>query len=116
MNLGNWDNSIIKSILYVGILIPLYYLISSNSINDVSGLLVTFLLFIGVYFVISFLGWLIIGFPIHWIICRFTNKHAGYYALVAFIVGLLFYSAGFVFSFAVVIQIFIFRLYVFKKT
>ncbi|WP_231620579.1 hypothetical protein [Pseudoalteromonas sp. NSLLW24] len=59
MNSSNWDNAVIKSIGYVGIGIPVWFLfngLAPSSLGDISGLAVTFLLYIGVYLLISIVG------------------------------------------------------------
>ena len=54
MSSSNWDSAVIKSIGYVGIGIAVWSLfngLAPSSLNDVFGLVVTFLLYISSYFV-----------------------------------------------------------------
>ncbi|XPF95293.1 hypothetical protein ACM9HF_04570 [Colwellia sp. RE-S-Sl-9] len=122
MNTGNWDSAIIKSISYVSIIFSAYVWVIAKSTNDIFSSIGSLFLYLSFYLFFSILGWLFIGYPMHWLICKYTNKHYGYYVLTAFPLGLLFYFVFplfyYVFPmyyFMVAMQILIFRLFVFKK-
>ena len=118
---SNWDSAVIKSIFYVGFGIALWSLFSGmapSSLNDYFGLLVTFLLYIGVYILISIIGWLTIGFPLHWLIQKYTNgSYIFYVALPLFgvVFGLL-NKAPVILSLAALFQAIMFRYYLYNKT
>ena len=117
---GEWDSAIIKSILYVGIGIAIWSLftgLAPSSLKDVWGLLVVFFLYIGVYILISIIGWLVIGFPVHWFTTKYTNGSYLYYAalpLIFVIVG-LFHHTQLLLGLAALFQAVIFRYYLYKK-
>ncbi len=119
MNLGDWDSAVVKSILFVGLIIAFLALFTGrfpNSLNDVFGLFVFFFLYIGVYILISIIGWLFIGFPIHWLACKYTNGSFFYYLAlpVVFLIFALLYDGPVLFSLAPVLQAFLFRFYVYR--
>lgn len=121
MSNGEWDSAIIKSILYVGIGIaiwPLFTGMAPSSLNDVFGLVVTFLLYIGVYILISIVGWLLIGFPIHWLVKKYTKGSYLFYAALPliFVIACLFNNAPTILGVAAFFQAILFRYYVYKKT
>lgn len=84
MNLGEWDSALFKSLFISSLLIPVIYLFGTNEteVSDIFGFFVSFLLYFGVFLLISLLGWLLIGLPTHWLICRFTSKAYFYYGLL----------------------------------
>ncbi|PKM20295.1 MAG: hypothetical protein CVV11_01910 [Gammaproteobacteria bacterium HGW-Gammaproteobacteria-15] len=119
MNLGDWDSAVVKSILFVGLIIAFLALFTGlfpKSLNDVVGLLVFFFLYIGVYILISIIGWLLIGFPIHWLACKYTNGSFFYYLVlpVIFLMLALFNDGPVLFSLAPVLQAFFFRYFVYR--
>ena len=122
MDLGHWDRAIIKSLSWVALGIISVTLVSGSiptTANDLSGLIVSFLLFIGVYLLISIVGWLFIGFPTHWLICKFTDASYKFYFAVSIFVGLILYSLNnqdsMLFAITAFSQAMIFRFYVYKK-
>lgn len=120
MSLGRWDDAILKSLLFVGIGIAVSALftgLAPSSVNDLLGLVVTFLLYVGVYLFISIVGWLVIGFPLHFLISKYTNRSYLYYAAIpmAFVLPSLFYKGSLLFGLAALFQALIFRFYVYKK-
>lgn len=118
--MGNWDNAFIKSILFVGFGSIFYLLIMAvvNSYEPHEAALVIALYGSG-YLVVSFVGWVVIGLPSHYLIAKYTN--AGYlnYVVVILVLVLIFGfftnvgSALFVGAFATG-QAMIFRYYVYK--
>ncbi|MDP2635133.1 MULTISPECIES: hypothetical protein [unclassified Pseudoalteromonas] len=120
MSLGRWDDAILKSLLYVGIGIAVWALFANLaplSINGLFGLVVTLLLYAGVYLLISIAGWLIIGFPLHFLISKYTNRSYLYYAALpmAFVLPPLYYKGSLLLGLAALFQALIFRFYVYKK-
>jgi hypothetical protein len=120
INENEWDTALIKSIFYVGFAIAigaLFIWFIPVLLNDIYGLAVTFLLYMSVYLFISILGWLFIGFPIHWLIQKYTNgSYIFYIALPAiFIVISLYGRAPILFSLAAFFQALLFRYYLHQK-
>ncbi len=120
LGLGGWDDAILKSLLYVGLGIAIYALFNSftsSSENDTLGFVVTLLLYIGVYLLISIVGWLVIGFPLHFVISKYTNGSYLYYAALpsVFVIPCLFYKGSLLFGLAALFQALIFRFFVYKK-
>lgn len=119
MNLGNWDSAIVKSLFISSIFLPLVFILNSGEkqTSDLLGLFVTLLLYIGIFLLFSILGWLLIGFPTHYLICKFTNKSYLFYAtfpLVFFCVS--FYTNGpWVLGVIALIQALLFRRFVFNN-
>lgn len=121
MSSGSWDSAVIKSICYVGIGIPIWFLfngLSLSALNDILGLAVSFLLYIGVYLLISIIGWLVVGFPVHWFAKKYTNgSYTLYVALpLVVIVSGLFYDTPQILGWAALFQAVLFRYYLYKKT
>ncbi len=121
MSSSNWDSAVIKSIGYVGIGIAVWSLfngLAPSSLNDVFGLVVTFLLYIGVYVLISIIGWLVVGFPVHWFAKNYTNGSYVFYIAIPLIVvfGGLFNNTPQILGVAALFQAFLFRYYLYKKT
>lgn len=111
MNLGDWDSAVVKSILFVGLIIAFLALLTGlfpKSLNDVVGLFVFFFLYIGVYILISIIGWFFIGFPIHWLACKYTNGSFFYYLVlpIIFLLLALLNDGSVLFSLAPVLQAF----------
>ena len=120
MNENEWDTAIVKSIFYIGFAIAIGALFTSfmpTSLNDVYGLAITFLLYISIYLLISMLGWLFIGFPIHWLIQKYTNgSYIFYIALpTIFIIISLFDKSPMLLSLTAFFQALLFRYYLHKK-
>ena len=123
MNLGNWDTAIIKSLSLVAFGLIAFSFIPGQlptTAADLSGLFLTFALFLGVYLLISIIGWLFVGFPTHWLICKYSNSSYGFYIVAALAVGSLLFllnnQDSMLFSITVFFQVIVFRYYVYKKT
>lgn len=119
MNLGEWDSAVIKSILFVGFLIAflnLFMGLFPSSPDDIFGLIVFFFLYIGIYILISIIGWLFIGFPIHWLACKYTSGSYFYYLVlpVLFFILALLGDGSILFSLAPLLQALLFRFYVYR--
>ena len=118
---SNWDSAVIKSIGYVGIGIAVWFLFNGlvpSSLDDIYGLAVTFLLYISVYLIISIVGWLVVGFPVHWFVKKYTNGSYAFYIAIPLIVvvGGLFNNTPQILGSAALFQAFLFRYYLNKKT
>jgi hypothetical protein len=121
VNLGSWDTAVIKSLLSVALGVVLFTIFSNSvptTANDFYGVIVSILLFLGVYFVISIIGWLLIGFPIHWLITKYTKGSYIFYILLplVFVILDLLLSGALLFSLVAFFQALTFRYWVHKKT
>ena len=119
--MGNWDSALIKSIIIVGFASILYLLVMSliDSYEPHEFALLLVLYGTG-YLFVSFIGWLLIGLPTHYLISKFTNAAYHYYLTVIVLLSLMYWafsntgSALFFGSFTAS-QVLIFRYYVYKK-
>lgn len=123
MNLGNWDSAIIKSLSWVALGIIVITLVMASLLttaSDIAGLFVSSLLFLGVYLLVSLVGWLCVGFPVHWVICKYANASFKIYMVVSILVSLTLYFVqsqdSVLFALTALSQAMIFRFYVYKKT
>lgn len=123
MNIRRTFKSSVNSILWCFLLIIVYLVFELNFsllLQKPLGAILTLLIASLYFFVISFIGWLIIGFPWHWFLSKYTSGSYFLYAFPALMTILVelvfrkFESALFFGSFAL-IQALIFRYYVFKK-
>lgn len=121
LNLGNWDSALFKSLFTSSLLIPIAILtdlsqLNSFELSELAGLLVSFLLYIGVFLLISLIGWLFIGFPIHWLVCKFSSTNYFYYGFVpAFFICVSYFTDGpWLLGFIALTQALLFRYFVFK--
>jgi len=120
-NLGNWDSALFKSLFTSSLLIPFAYLAYSFQLNnlnlsELAGWLVSFLLYIGVFILISLIGWIFIGFPIHSLLCRLRRTNYFYYGfLPASYICISYFTDGpWLFGFIALTQALLFRYFVFK--
>ena len=76
MYLGDWDKAIVRSLLTSSLLLPAIFLIGADNLqsSEIPGLIATFSLYIGVFLLVSIAGWLIIGFPVHWLACKYKKQ------------------------------------------
>jgi len=120
---GNWDGAIIRSVGWVLLFVVAYSFyelgipLFTYPINDFVAI---FGLFVSVYLALSVAGWLVIGVPFHWVICKWAKPKYVYYLLAgAFVVVAIALfggiEAGLVFGLAATFQALIFRFYVFKS-
>ena len=121
LNLGNWDSALFKSLFTSSLLIPIVYLTESFQLNsfelsELFGLFVSFLLYIGVFLLFSLVGWLLIGFPIHLLVCKFNSTNYFYYALVPalFLCVSYFTNGPLLLGLVALTQALLFRYFVFK--
>jgi len=120
--MGNWDNALRKSIMFVGIASIMYLLIIAFIENYEPNELMLLLVSYGTgYFFISFVGWILIGLPTHYLLSKFTNASYLYYLAVIVVLSLIYWSfsntgSALFFGLFAVIQVLIFRYYVYKKT
>lgn len=123
MNLGSWDSAIIKSLSWVALGIIVITLVMGSfptTASDIAGLLLSSLLFLGVYLIVSLVGWLCVGFPVHWVISKYANASFKIYVAVSILVSLILYFVqnqdSVLFALTALSQAMIFRFYVYKKT
>jgi len=123
VNLGDWDTAIIKSIFYTAFLVLLYaaYEIGiPSNLDGIAGFGMFSLIFLGAYLLISIVGWLFIGFPVHWLICKYSNGNYLFYIFVAFTFTLVLYYWFSVLEVAIIygsfalVQALIFRYHAYK--
>jgi len=121
LNIGNWDSALLKSLFISSFLIPIAYLgdsfqLNSFELTELAGLLVSFLFYIGVFLLVSMVGWLLIGFPIHWLVCKFKHTGYFYYASVpaCFLCVSYFTNGPWLFGLIALTQALLFRYFVFK--
>lgn len=124
MNLGRWDSAVFKSVSIPAILVLLYVIYETGfplDLDAIAGLGTFAMLFIGVYLVISLLGWLIIGFPVHWLICKYSSgSYFMYVAAAVLFSGLLFAVFGVIelaaiYGFFALVQAVLFKYYAYKQ-
>lgn len=123
VNLGSWDSAIIKSLSWVALGIIVITLVMGSlptTASDIAGLFLSSLLFLGIYLVVSLIGWICVGFPVHWVICQYANASFKVYVAVSILVSLILYfiqsQDSVLFALAALSQAMIFRFYVYKKT
>ena len=121
MNLGNWDSALFKSLLTSSLVIPIAFLIKSFQLHkfeptELVGLFVPFLFYIAIFLLVSLVGWLLIGFPIHWLACKFKRTSYVYYALVpaCFLCVSYFTNGPWLFGLIALVQALLFKCFVFK--
>jgi inner membrane protein involved in colicin E2 resistance len=123
MSHGRWDTAIIKSILSVGAVtacVIAFHFGFSLTIVGLHGLLSFLGLFSLAYLFVSVMGWLLIGLPIHWMICNYTKgSYLTYIAtalvVCAFMTMLLGIDSMVFFGSVILLQVVIFRYYVTSK-
>ncbi len=121
--MGNWDGAIIRSIGWVLLFVVTYsfYEIGIPFFTyPIQDFVAIFGLFASVYLALSIVGWLTIGLPFHWAICKWSKPKYLYYLLSGILVVLAIAAfggleAGIVFGLAATLQALIFRFYVFKS-
>ncbi|ESP91473.1 hypothetical protein N483_18205 [Pseudoalteromonas luteoviolacea NCIMB 1944] len=121
MVLGCWDSALFKSLFISSLFIPAAYLFDLYNSNDflwseVHSFFVLFLLYFCAFVLTSIVGWLFIGFPTHWLVCKFTSKNYVYYALLPglFLCESLLTNGPWLLAFIALTQALLFRFYVFK--
>ena len=124
MNLGRWDSAVFKSVSIPAVLVLLYAIYETGfplDLDAVAGLGTFAMLFIGIYLIISLVGWLTIGFPVHWLICKYSSGSYFMYVVAAVLFsGLLFVVFGAVevaaiYGFFALVQAVLFKYYAYKK-
>ena len=124
MNLGRWDSAVFKSVSIPAILVLLYAIYETGfplDLDAIAGLGTFAMLFIGMYLIISLVGWLIIGFPVHWLICKYSSgSYFMYVAAAVLFSGLLFVVFGGVevaaiYGFFALVQAVLFKYYAYKQ-
>ena len=125
MNLGKWDSAVFKSVGIPAILVLLYAVYETGfplDFDDLAGFGMFAALFIGVYLLFSLGGWLFIGFPSHWLICKYGNgSYFWYLATALLFTGLLYLFSGVtevaaIYGFFALIQAVLFKYYAYKQT
>lgn len=123
MDYGNWKKSIVKSVSLGFLVLVLYGLgmqiFQGEFFKAHENVLLLFISIV-VYFGLSVSGWVLVGIPTHFFICRWLSPRYQYYALTCLVVSLgLIILRGFansaVFIAAIFLQAGLFRFYVFSK-
>ncbi len=121
--MGNWDGAIIRSIGWV-LLFVIAYSFYEMGFPVLDYPIIDFMaivgLFTSVYLAISIVGWLLIGLPFHWAICKWSTPKTIYYLFPGVLVVLALVvsinlDAGIVLGMAATMQSVVFRYYVFKE-
>lgn len=121
--MGNWDGAIFRSIgwvLLLGVGYSLYEIGIPVFMYPIQDFLTLFGWVASVYLALSVAGWLTIGLPFHWAICKWSKPKYLYYLLPGALIVLAIATfggleTGIVFGVAATLQALIFRLYVFKS-
>jgi hypothetical protein len=121
-----WDYALVKATCYGFLPIPTFALLLQferlqfPDYFEVSGGIVFLLLSLSVYLIITLLGWLLIGFPLHRIFVKYFD--ASWYAYIGSLIilsALMFFWDGqmpfYTFLMVAGIQVVTFRLNVFKN-
>ena len=124
MKLGNWDIAVLKSVFLTAFLVlayALYEMDIPNDLDDLAGFGMFMLLFTAAYLAFSAVGWLLFGFPVHWLICKYGNgSYFSYLAAVCLFTILVYLFAGvkeaaFIYGFFAMVQAFLFKYYAYKQ-
>ena len=124
MNLGKWHSAIIKSISLTAFFVLVYATYEIGlpvSLDALAGFGMFALLFIGVYLLFSVFGWLLVGFPAHWLICKYSSGSYFFYIVAAllFTVAVYFFAgvseAAFIYGFFALIQALLFKYYAYSQ-
>ena len=123
MNYGNWQRSILLSVVS-GYLVLGIWLFTSQVIDGYIFNAAEQMLVIGIgsiiYLGLSICGWVLIGIPIHFSLCRWAKLEWRFYLYACGLVALAICAiygifSGFFFGAAVLFQACVFRYYVFKS-
>ncbi|WP_444918332.1 hypothetical protein [Microbulbifer sp. JMSA003] len=124
MNLGRWDSAVLKSVFFPALLVLIYTLYEIGLPQDLyswAGFGLFSLIFLGVYLLFSIVGWLLFGFPVHWLICRYGNGSYFLYfgAAVVFTVVIYIFSGvvetAIIYGSFALIQAMLFKYYAYKQ-
>jgi hypothetical protein len=89
MGLGRWAEAIISAVFWVSLPGALLFCVGTGFPNtaeklaQLGGLL---LVYYAIYGYLSLVGWMVIGMPVHWLICKYAQGKAAWYwlAIVVF--------------------------------
>jgi hypothetical protein len=119
--MGEWGRAVFKSIGWTFLYIVLYlaYELGAPGYSSIGSFLALMYFSAMIYLTFSFFGWLLIGFPIHWAICKWASPRFEYYPIGALLVNsILFATLGIestpTFGVAILIQSILFRYYAYK--
>ncbi|EHR39380.1 hypothetical protein [Alishewanella jeotgali] len=124
MNLGRWDSAVFKSVFLTAFFVLLYAIYEMGFPNDfdsLSGLSMFAILFMGVYLLFSLVGWLLIGFPVHWLICKYSRGSYFWYVTAAVLFFCLLFlvfgviEVAAIYGFFALIQAVFFKYYAYKQ-
>jgi hypothetical protein len=124
MNLGKWDSAILKSVFLSASLVlmyPIYEIGFPLDLDSLAGSGMFTLLFVSTYLVFSIAGWLLFGFPIHWLICRYSSGSYYLYLSAALLFTLAVYwfadvaEATIIYGLSALLQAMLFRYYAYKQ-
>ena len=85
MDLGRWATAIISAVFWVSLPGALLFCVGSGFPNtaeklaQLGGLL---LVYYAIYGFLSLVGWMVIGMPVHWLICKYGEGKLVWYLLV----------------------------------
>lgn len=129
MNLGNWNRALLRSIFQSAALLIIFaYVLKTDLFSSVGDIefpvpavflvIIQFVFYVSVFLLCSIVGWMLVGFPIHWLVSRYTNRSYFYYALMpAVFLFVSFFSSGpWLLGIVALAQALIFRFYVFQSS
>ncbi|GAB3003112.1 hypothetical protein [Psychrosphaera aestuarii] len=119
------SSAVLRSILAPAVLIFFYSLYEMGiprNLDSLLGFLMFSVLFFGMYFCFSMLGWVLFGFPAHWFITRFSNGGCIFYIvaaaiftlMLAFFLGVI--QAALIYGVFALCQALLFKYYLSKQT
>jgi hypothetical protein len=121
MDLGRWATAIISAVFLVSLPGALYLCVSvglPNTADKVAQLGGLLLVYYAIYGFLSLVGWMVIGMPVHWLICKYGEGKLVWYLLVmAAVVGLIVGVgiSGFMGAVALM-QLFLFRYFAYRQS
>lgn len=121
--LGRWVSASLVSIagvcLYI-VALTYYEIGIPISAENMKSYATVFGIFLAGYIVFSLLGWLLIGLPVHWLLCKLKHPYFFIYPAISIIIFsmstvLLTLESAAIFGIAATLQATLFRLFVFHR-
>ncbi len=124
MGLGRWAEAIIIAVFWVSLPGALLFCVgvgfpnTADKVAQLGGLL---LVYYAIYGFLSLVGWMVIGMPVHWLICKYgEGKNAWYVlAIVLFTIaacGFAGFGVGGILGTAALLQWSLFRYFVYRPS
>ncbi|WP_091345263.1 hypothetical protein [Alkalimonas amylolytica] len=106
---------------FLVLLYAIYEILLPPDFDSLAGFGMFAMLFISVYFLFSLIGWLLIGFPVHWLICKYSSGSYFFYIAAAVLFTALIYlvfgviEVAAIYGFFALIQAVLFKYYAYKQ-